>query len=323
MPTGVKISIIIPLYNEVENVEPLLAHTHKVLADWQHPWELILVDDGSSDGTIDQLHHTVQHYNSEIHIVELQRNFGQTAAMQAGIDQADGELIVTLDGDMQNDPADIPRMVEIVLTKDLDLLSGWRRHRQDKLIIRKIPSKIANFIIRRVTGVQINDYGCSLKVYRTSVLRQVRLFGEMHRFIPAWFASVTRPSRIAEVEVKHNPRTLGSSKYGISRVFRVIIDLLTVLFFLRYQARPGHFFGAFGLVIGILGTVILSYLAGIKFILGEPIGSRPLLFVGVLCVIASLQFLTTGVLAEVMSRNYFGSTGKTPYAIRAVTHHKK
>jgi glycosyltransferase involved in cell wall biosynthesis len=315
-----KVSIVVPLYNEVENIDPLLTYTHQVLAGWPHPWELILVDDGSRDATVKQLHTVAARFNTDIKIVELQRNFGQTAAMQAGIDAATGELIVTMDGDMQNDPVDIPAMVAQLLERDLDLLSGWRRKRKDKLLIRKIPSKIANALIRRVTGVHISDYGCSLKVYRAAILKKVRLFGEMHRFIPAWFATVTKPSRIGEMEVKHNPRTLGTSKYGISRVFRVIIDLLTVLFFQRYQTRPGHFFGAFGLTVGLIGFVILTYLAGIKFILGEDIGSRPLLFVGVLCIIASFQFLTTGVLAELLARNYFGSTANTPYTVHAITH---
>lgn len=313
------VSIVVPLFNEAENIAPFLKNLHQALHGWAHPWELILVDDGSADETVLRLKQAVAMYHSPITIIELRRNYGQTAAMQAGIDQSEGELIVTMDGDQQNDPTDIPRMVAHLLEQDLDLLSGWRRHRQDKLLLRKIPSRLANRLISRVTGVRLNDYGCSLKVYRAHLLKQVRLFGEMHRFIPVWVASVTRPSRIAEIEVNHNARTLGTSKYGISRVFRVIIDLLTMLFFLRYQARPGHFFGSFGLISGGIGGLILSYLAVVKFVFAEDIGTRPLLFIGVLCIIASLQFLLTGVLAELLARNYFGSTQHRPYNIAQVS----
>lgn len=317
MNKPVDVSIVVPLYNEAENIEPLLDCIRTGLANWRYSWELILVDDGSRDATYKTMTNAIRDFTVPAQLVLLHRNFGQTAAMQAGIDAAKGEYIVTMDGDLQNDPADIPRMVDQLVEKDLDLLSGWRQNRQDKLLIRKIPSKIANFLIRRVTGVHLSDYGCSLKVYRASVLKQIRLFGEMHRFIPAWIATVTHPSRIDEISVTHKARTRGVSKYGLSRTFRVIIDLLTVLFFQRYQARPGHFFGSFGLILGAIGSLTLAYLGVVKFILGEDIGSRPLLFVGVLCIIVSLQFLTTGVLAELVARNYFGSTRFTPYYIHS------
>ncbi len=311
-----RVSIVVPLYNEEGNAERLIQAVQSALMDFDRCWELIVVDDGSRDGTLDRAREAAERVGSHVRVLPLRRNFGQTAAMQAGIDHARGSLIVTMDGDLQNDPADIPRMVEHLESAGLDLLQGWRQKRQDSLL-RRIPSRIANRLIGRVTGVRLHDYGCSLKVYRADVLREVRLFGEMHRFIPAWVAAVTPPGRIGELVVNHNPRTEGQSKYGISRTFRVILDLLSVLFFMRYKARPGHFFGSIGLAFGGVGGLILAYLAVEKFVLGEHIGTRPLLMVGVVLVIASLQFLTTGVLAELLARTYFGSPEHKSYVIRA------
>ncbi len=313
--TAPSVSIVVPLYNEAPNVQPLLERMHAALATFPRAWELLLVDDGSRDATPAELKRLAAVFGPHVRVLRLQRNFGQTAAMQAGIDHARGDLIVTLDGDLQNDPADIPRMVDDLLARDLDLLVGWRKQRKDKLLLRKIPSRIANRLIGWVTGVRINDYGCSLKVYRASVIRQVRLYGEMHRFIPAWVAAVTAPSRIGEIEVRHHARELGTSKYGISRTFRVILDLLSVLFFLRYRARPGHFFGSIGLALGAIGTLILLHLGFVKFALGEDIGTRPLLLVGVVSIIASLQFLTTGVLSELLVRTYFESSQRCSYIL--------
>lgn len=313
--TAPSVSIVVPLYNEAPNVQPLLERMHAALAAFRSAWELLLVDDGSRDATPAELKRLAPGFGPHVRVLRLQRNFGQTAAMQAGIDHARGDLIVTLDGDLQNDPADIPRMVDDLLARDLDLLVGWRKQRKDKLLLRKIPSRIANRLIGWVTGVRINDYGCSLKVYRASVIRQVRLYGEMHRFIPAWVAAVTAPSRIGEIVVTHHARELGTSKYGISRTFRVILDLLSVLFFLRYRARPGHFFGSIGLVLGAIGTLILLHLGFVKFALGEDIGTRPLLLVGVVSIIASLQFLTTGVLSELLVRTYFESSQRCSYIL--------
>ena len=255
------LSVVIPMYNEIDNVSPMVARVNESLAAYNGPWELLVVDDGSSDGTPQALHRETEKYGSHIRVIELRRNFGQTAAMQAGIDEARGELIATLDGDLQNDPDDIPRMVVHLLEKDLDLLTGWRKNRKDDLVLRKIPSRIANRLIGKITGVRINDYGCSLKVYRASVIKQVRLYGEMHRFIPAWVAAVVPPSRIGEIVVKHNARVAGESKYGISRTFRVILDLLSVYFFMRYRGRPGHFFGSIGLALGSMSSLLLVYLA--------------------------------------------------------------
>ncbi len=310
-----RVSLVIPLHNEVETVPRLLERVHEALSGLAHPWELILVDDGSTDGTPARVAELIPRYGGHVHLLRLRRNFGQTAAMQAGIDHAAGDLLVTLDGDLQNDPADIPRMIDELLARDLDLLQGWRQKRQDKLIMRKIPSRIANWLIGRVTGVRLHDYGCSLKVYRGEVLRRVRLYGEMHRFIPAWVAAVTPPARIGETPVRHEARTAGESKYGIGRTFRVIVDLISVLFFLRYRARPGHFFGGIGLAVGALGMAILGYLAWVKFALGQDIGHRPLLLVGIVLVIAAIQFLTTGILAEILVRTYYESAERCSYIL--------
>lgn len=311
---SLSLSVVIPMYQEADNAAAMLARVDEGLRDYPGPWELILVDDGSRDGTAEILRREAPKYGRHVRIIQLRRNFGQTAAMQAGIDAARGELIATLDGDLQNDPADIPRMVEELLERDLDLLAGWRRNRQDKWLMRRLPSLIANWLIARVTGVRLRDYGCSLKIYRAEIIKQVRLFGEMHRFIPVWVAGVTSPDRIGETVVNHHPRQAGESKYGISRAFRVILDLLAVFFFLNYRARPGHFFGSIGLVFGVIGTVLMSYLAVLKLGLGQPIGSRPLFFIAILSAVASIQFLTTGVLAELLTRTFFGE--RRAYEIR-------
>ncbi|HHC74771.1 MAG TPA: glycosyltransferase [Thiothrix sp.] len=310
------VSIIIPFYNEEDNALPLIDEVQQAMLDFDLAWELIVVDDGSADKTLQQLNNARQHYGKHIHVIELMRNFGQTAAMQAGIDKARGSILVTLDGDLQNDPADIPAMVHELQERDLDLLAGWRKKRKDTLFLRKIPSRIANKLIRKVTGVHLHDYGCSLKVYRACVIKQIRLYGEMHRFIPAWIAVVVSPHRIGERIVNHRERFSGESKYGISRTFRVIIDLLFVWFFMKYRARPGHFFGSIGLFLGILGSLILAYLGIDKFILGHDIGTRPMFMVGVVMMISSVQFLTTGILAEMLARTYFESTGRGSYYIR-------
>ncbi|MBT4484838.1 MAG: glycosyltransferase family 2 protein [Candidatus Latescibacteria bacterium] len=311
-----RLSVVVPLYNEVDNVEPLIQSIQSALSDYPAHWELILVDDGSIDGTLENLEKARAEYGTHVQIVALQRNFGQTAAMQAGIDAANGDIIATLDGDLQNDPEDIPRLIKKLFDDDLDLLVGWRRDRKDKLLLRKIPSWIANFLIGRVTGVKLHDYGCSLKIYRSYIIKRVRLYGEMHRFIPAWAAIATSPSRIKEEVVSHHPRRSGKTKYGLSRSFRVVIDLLSVYFFMRYRARPGHFFGSIGLIFGLVGSLILGYLAIVKFGFGEDIGTRPLLLVGVVFIIASIQFITTGITTELMSRTYFESSDVKPYMIR-------
>jgi len=296
------LSVVIPMFNEQDNVLPMLARVHAALADYDAPWELIVVDDGSFDRTPQRLREGVERYGNHVRPVGLSRNQGQTAAMQAGIDAARGELIVTLDGDLQNDPEDIPRMVRELEERELDLLCGRRAKRQDDFLLRKLPSRLGNLLIARVTGVQISDYGCSLKLYRAETIKKVRLYGEMHRLIPVWAAMVTAPARIGETDVAHHPRIAGQSKYGLSRAFRVLLDLLTAFFFLRFRARPGHFFGGLGMFFGALGTLVMSWLAIEKFINGEHIGGRPLLIVGMLLLVFSVQLISTGVIAEMLTR---------------------
>jgi glycosyltransferase involved in cell wall biosynthesis len=305
------------MYKEEDNAALLVERVHQGLADYGGPWELICVDDGSPDATHARLLEAQRQYGPHVRIIQLQRNFGQTAAMQAGIDAARGELIATMDGDLQNDPHDIPRMVGELLERDLDLLQGWRKDRKDAAIKRKLPSRIANRLIGKITGVDLHDYGCSLKIYRSKVLKQIRLFGEMHRFIPVWVAGITAPHRIGETEVTHHARQFGESKYGISRTFRVIIDLIFVFFFLRYRARPGHFFGSIGLASGALGGLLMTWLMIVKFVFGEDIGSRPMLIVAVLLILMALQFLTTGVLAEMQSRIFFQRQDSQDFTIRS------
>jgi glycosyltransferase involved in cell wall biosynthesis len=313
------LSVVIPMYDEVENVEPMLARVHQGLTDYGGAWELICVDDGSRDGTGARLMQLATTYGSHVRVIRLRRNFGQTAAMQAGFDAARGTTIATLDGDLQNDPADIPRMVDELLARDLDLLQGWRQRRQDDLLLRKVPSRIANALIGRVTGVALHDYGCSLKVYRAEVIREVTLLGEMHRFIPVWVAGVTAPTRIGETPVSHQARRFGASKYGISRTFRVLIDLLSAFFFLRFGSRPGHFFGSIGILFGAVGGAMMAYLLVVKFGLGQHIGQRPLLLVSILLLVASIQFLTTGVLAELLTRTFYASSDLSHHRIRVQT----
>lgn len=311
-----KLSLVIPMYNEEENAAPLLMRIHDALEHYVYPWEVIVVNDGSADQTSAYLHQLAKSLGSHVRVLDMQRNFGQTAAMQAGIDAARGDVIVTLDGDLQNDPRDIPRMTKRLLDEDLDLVSGWRKNRQDNRWLRTIPSHIANRMIAKVTGVHLHDYGCSLKVFRARVIKGLRLYGEMHRFIPAWIATQTTPARIKEEIVTHHAREHGASKYGISRTFRVLLDLLSVFFFMRFRARPGHFFGKIAWIFGSIGMASLAYLFFVKFVLGENIGTRPLLFIAILCIMMSVQFLTTGVLSELVARTYFESGHQRSYILR-------
>lgn len=316
LSAAASLSVVIPLYNEEDSVGPLIERTNEALANYQDKWELVLVDDGSADATVKMVCRMLAEQDiKHVRLIELQRNFGQTAAMQAGIDAARGEVIVTMDGDLQNDPIDIPRMVSRLLKENLDLLSGWRKDRQDNLLMRKIPSRMANRLIGRITGVSLHDYGCSLKVYRASIIKSVRLYGEMHRFIPAWVASNTSPARIKEEVVTHHARQYGESKYGISRAYRVLLDLMFVYFFMRFRARPGHFFGRIGLVVGAVGGLMLTYLAMLKIVFGEDIGDRPLLLLGILLVVVSIQFFTTGIMSEMMTRTYYESSDTKPYML--------
>ncbi len=314
----IELSLVVPVFNEEESVGPLIDRVCSAMGGYPDGWELILIDDGSTDATLANARKHIGREGLVLRIVELQRNFGQTAAMQAGIDAATGRLIATMDGDLQNDPKDIPSMVAELERRQLDLLVGWRRNRQDGLLLRKIPSWCANYLIGRITGVKLHDYGCSLKIYRASVIKQVKLMGEMHRFIPAWVAGVVPSSRIGEMVVTHHARQHGQSKYGISRTFRVILDLLSVMFFMRYKARPGHFFGSLGLGLGAISAAIMLYLFVDKFILGNDIGTRPMLMVGIVFMLSSVQLITTGILAEMIARTYYRDDSSPNYIVRQV-----
>ncbi len=317
-PNPIELSLVVPLFNEEESVNPLIERIVTSMAGYPASWELILVDDGSTDATITNARTALNRPGLDLKIVALQRNFGQTAAMQAGINQAEGRLIATLDGDLQNDPKDIPHMVAELERRELDLLVGWRQNRQDGLFLRKVPSFIANRLIGRITGVRLHDYGCSLKIYRSAVIKQVKLMGEMHRFIPAWVAGVVPSSRIGEMPVTHHARQHGVSKYGISRTFRVILDLLSVMFFMRFKARPGHFFGSLGLGLGGISALILFYLFIDKFIMGNDIGTRPLFLIGVMLFLSAVQMITTGILAEMIARTYYREDTALSYIVREV-----
>jgi len=303
------LSIVIPVYNEKDNIKPMLTAISEALHGVEH--EVVLVDDGSNDGTPNEIK---KQASSNIRMVVFSRNYGQTSAMAAGIEAAYGEFIATIDGDLQNDPADIPLMLERLQKEGLDIVAGIRANRQDGRIMRKIPSKIANWVIRKTTNVHLSDYGCTLKVFRASVAKSIDLYGELHRFIPV-LASM-EGAKIAEMETRHHARKFGVSKYGIGRTFRVISDLMLMLFLLKYRQKPMHLFGTIGAFMFILGGAVESYLLLLK-IFGHDIGGRPLFYVGILLIITGLQLITTGFISEMLMRTYYESQGKKPYNIRS------
>lgn len=307
------VSIVIPLYNEDENVDILHAKLSTVLAGLNIEYEIIYVDDGSSDSTLSLLER-IQEADTHVIVLSLRRNFGQTAAFAAGFDFSRGDIVVTMDGDLQNDPNDIPKLLELM--KDNDLVSGWRKKRKDPFFSRRLPSIIANWIISKVTGVNLHDYGCSLKAYRRDVIKNLKLYGEMHRFIPAvasWFGV-----RIAEVETMHYQRLKGKSKYGISRTLKVVLDLITVKFLQSFSTKPLQFFGPIGIVGGFAGFLVLFYLSIEKLIFGNPIGGRPLLLLGALLMIVGFQFIGMGLLGEMIVRVYHETQRKPIYVIKKV-----
>ena len=306
------LSVVIPLYNEEESLSMLVAQLLGSLRPLGEPFELVLVDDGSSDRTAELLQE-LSRTTPELVAVLLRRNYGQTAAMAAGFDASRGDEIVTLDGDLQNDPADIPMIVE-KLRQGYDLVSGWRHQRQDAAISRLLPSKLANKLIARVTGVRLHDYGCSLKAYDRDVLSDMRLYGELHRFLPA--LAFIEGARITEVKVNHRARQYGTSKYGIDRTFRVLMDLLTVWFMKRFLTRPMYVFGFGGLIAIATSLVASSYLLVIK-LMGADIGNRPLLTMAVVLGLAGIQLFCFGLLAELLIRTYHESQGRPIYRIRA------
>jgi len=307
------ISIVIPLYNEEENVRELHARIKPVMDSIGDEYEIIFIDDGSTDNTLTLLQE-VQALDDTVIVLSLRRNFGQTAAFAAGFDYSRGDVIVTMDGDLQNDPNDIPKLLELM--KDNDLVSGWRKKRKDPFLSRRLPSIIANSLISKVTGVNLHDYGCSLKAYRRDVIKNLKLYGEMHRFIPAvasWYGV-----RIAEVETTHYPRLRGKSKYGISRTMKVVLDLITVKFLQSFSTKPLQFFGPIGLLSGALGFLISLYLSIDKMFSGKDIGGRPLLLLGALLIIVGIQFIGMGLLGEMMVRVYHETQKKPIYVIKKV-----
>jgi glycosyltransferase involved in cell wall biosynthesis len=307
------ISVVVPVYNEEANVAELAERVSAALAPRE--FELVVVDDGSRDGTAEALA-ALAAGRPWLRPLYLIRNYGQSAALQAGFDAAKGETIVTLDGDLQNDPADIPALLKMLDEQpDIDVISGWRKDRQDKTLSRKIPSKIANFIISRATGVDLHDYGCSLKLYRAQVIRDLKIYGELHRFIPALAADVG--ARIVEVPVRHHARQRGESKYGIDRTFRVILDLLWIKFLMRFLHRPLQAFGGVGLALLSVGGLILAWLAFDKLALGHDIGGRPLLLLGALLALIGVQLLATGLLGELLTRIYHEPQGRPQYLLRS------
>ncbi|RMG40213.1 MAG: glycosyltransferase [Candidatus Dadabacteria bacterium] len=310
------ISVVVPVYNEAENVEACYREIKQVLESTGEQYEIIFVNDGSTDRTMDRLM-LAGSGDPHLTVIEFRRNFGQTAAMAAGLENSRYDTVVTMDGDMQNDPAEIPAMIK-KLREGYDLVAGWRKNRQDKLLSRKIPSRIANWIISKSTSVKLHDYGCSLKVMTGDVARGIKLYGEMHRFIPALAAELG--AKIYEMPVNHRARKFGQSKYGISRTIRVILDLITVKFLLGYSKRPIHLFGSLGFLTGGTGFAILLYMSYQKFFLDIPMGNRPLMALGVMLVIIGLQFLVFGLLAEILARTYYESQDKRTYVIRNIFH---
>lgn len=309
-----ELSVVIPVYNEEESIEPLIQETRSALQPLAKEYEMILVDDGSTDGTYPILLR-LREIEPRIRVVRLKRNFGQTAAIAAGLAYAKGAVIVAMDGDGQNDPNDIPTLLG-KLEEGFDLVSGWRFPRQDPFLSRRLPSHIANALISWMTRVKLHDYGCTLKAIRREVAKDLKLYGEMHRFIPAM--AHERGARIAELKVHHRPRRWGKSKYGITRTLRVVLDLLTVKFLLNYATRPLHIFGLLGLASGGGGFLIGMYLTVQKLFYGEAIGGRPLLLLAVLLIFIGFQFITMGLLGEMLARTYHESQNKPIYVVKEI-----
>jgi glycosyltransferase involved in cell wall biosynthesis len=308
------LSLVIPVYNEEKNLPDLFGEIEAVFRSSALEVEVIFVDDGSTDASFDVLK-AYHDQNRYVRVIRFGRNFGQTAAIAAGFDAAAGKIVVTLDSDLQNDPRDIPMLIQ-KLNEGFDLVSGWRRKRKDPLFSRRVPSWVANMLISRVTGVYLHDYGCTLKALRGDLVKELHLYGEMHRFIPA--IASERGVRIAEVEVNHRPRIRGQSKYGMLRTLKVILDLLTVRFLLSYSTRPIQIFGLVGFVSSSLGILIGIYLSFQKYFFGATLGNRPVLLLAILLIFIGFQFITMGLLGEMLARTYHESQGKPIYVVREV-----
>ncbi|MEO1763244.1 MAG: glycosyltransferase family 2 protein [Cyanobacteria bacterium J06629_18] len=308
------VSVVVPVHNEVESLPHLLSAISSTLIESNLSYEIICVDDGSSDGSVQLLKEEAQS-RTDLRSIILRRNYGQTAAMAAGFYHARGRAIVTLDADLQNDPVDIP-MLLAKLDEGYDLVNGWRKNRQDAAVTRLLPSKIANWLIRRITSVNVHDYGCSLKAYRSELVADMNLYGELHRFLPA--LAYIEGARITEMPVRHHPRRFGSSKYGLGRTFRVVMDLFTIAFMKKFLNRPMHVFGLWGLIFMISGGVMSTYLTWEKLVLGQDIGDRPLLILAVLLLVTGVQLFCFGLLAELLMRTYHESQGRPIYRVREV-----
>lgn len=304
-----KLSVVVTVYNEEENVIPLCQREYAALEGIDY--ELILVDDGSSDKTVENIKSIA---NERTKLLIFNKNYGQSTAMSAGIDAAQGEYIVTMDGDLQNDPIDIPKMMEKLESEDVDVVAGVRANRKDGWVLRKIPSKIANWIIRNTTDVRLSDYGCSLRIYKKDIAKNLGLYGELHRFIPV--LAKLQGAKMTEVNVNHHARIHGQSKYGINRTFKVMADLILMIFFQKYFRRPMHLFGGLGIIAFALGFLIDLYLVIFKIVTREDIWGRPLLLLGSILILAGLQFITVGIIAELMMRTYFESQNKTVYRLK-------
>lgn len=306
------LSLVITVYNEEDNIEPLLARISESLAGYQGNYEVILVDDGSTDSTVAK----VKQYGDEhTKLVIFNKNYGQTTAMSAGIDYAEGGYIATLDGDLQNDPSDIPSMIDKLEKEDWDVVAGVRANRKDGMVLRKIPSGIANAMIRKLTGVHLHDYGCTLKLFKKDIAKNLGLYGELHRFIPV--LAELQGARLTEMDVKHHPRIHGQSKYGLGRTFKVLSDLLLMVFFQKYLQRPMHLFGTAGILTFIAGLFTNLYLLVLK-VMGEDIWGRPLLILGITLLLGGVQLITIGLIAELIVRTYFESQRKKTYRVKQV-----
>ena len=310
-----ELSVVITVMDEEENIQPLLAATRSALQGIDY--EIVLVDDGSTDKTRQRI---LENADDRTLLVELRKNYGQSTAMTAGIDHANGKYIALLDGDLQNDPTDIPPMLELLKKEDWDVVAGNRKNRKDGVVLRKVPSRIANAMIRRMTGVYIRDYGCTLKVFRREIAEELGLYGELHRFIPV--LARLQGARITQVDVKHHPRVHGKSKYGLNRTFKVMSDLVLMVFMRKYLQKPMHLFGPIGFVSFGIGVAINIYLLILK-IMGEDIGGKPLLILGLILLIGGIQFITIGIVADINTRTYFESQGKKTYAVRTLHRGKR
>lgn len=305
-----KLSVVVTVYNEELNIKPLIDRITEALDGYDY--EIVYVDDGSTDRTL-QVLYEMEH--DRLKVVSFRKNYGQSLALMAGIDHAKGDYIITMDGDLQNDPSDIPMMLRVAEEGDWDMVAGERVNRRDGMLVRKIPSKIANFIIRNAAGVQLRDYGCALKVFRKEIAKDLGLYGELHRFIPV--LAHLEGARITQTPVKHHPREFGKSKYGLNRTFKVISDLLLMLFFKRYMQKPMHLFGNVGVLSFGVGALINLYLIGLK-LMGQDIWGKPLLILGLMLVIGGIQLVTVGIVIEIQMRTYFESQQKRPYKVRKI-----